>query len=136
MKMEAMKALACTALLTLSTNALAADPAPAAVSATAPSADTSPAVVAFEAQLQAAVSKGRFYPKESVMSGEQGVVEVRFDYDGNGKATNVVLGDVTASRRLNQATIRAVEKAQLPPKPPELASVVHFHIFLKYTLGR
>jgi TonB family protein len=128
-----IKALTCLALLSFATISNAADPTSAPAPATA--ADNVQAVTAFEAQLQKAVEKVVVYPKEAVLSGEQGAVVVEFDYAGDGKATNVTLGATTASGHINRAAVRAVEKATLPPKPPELAKVSHFHIKLTYTLG-
>jgi len=109
-------------------------PAPAAP-VLVPPKDANPAVAAFEALLQKAVDKKARYPKESIMSGDQGMVEVEFDYLGDGKATNITLGAITASGALNRAAMKSVSEADLPPKPPELASMTHFHVMLTYTLG-
>ena len=117
------------ASLLLAGAVLAADPAPTA----ATSLDA--AKVAFQLQLDAAINKGRYYPKKAVLAGEQGTVIVEFDYLGGGKATNATLGAVTASRNLNEAAIHTVERAVLPPKPPELASVTHFQFKVTFTLG-
>ena len=126
------RVLACSAFLLFASGALGADPAPAATTAAA--ADNSQALAAFQAKLQAAVEKGITYPKEAVLSGEQGVVVVEFDYAGDGKASNVTLGATNASGHINRAAVKAVEKATLPPKPAELARMTHFHVKLTYTL--
>ncbi|HEY3644623.1 MAG TPA: energy transducer TonB [Gammaproteobacteria bacterium] len=135
MKIEsAIKTLICSALLSLATGAFAADPAPAPTSTPAAAADNSQALAAFEAQLQKAVEKGVVYPKAAVLSGEHGTVVVEFDYAGDGRATNVTLGASDAGGHINRAAISTVEKAKLPPKPAELAGVMHFQVKLTYTL--
>lgn len=113
-------------------------PLPATPAAPAPqlTAQSDTPMAVFQAQLQKAVNEKRYYPKQAVLSGEQGVVEVEFDYVGDGKATNITLGKTTATKSLNRAALDSVRDAVLPPKPPELASEMHFHIFLKYTLGQ
>jgi TonB family protein len=128
-----IKALTCATLFSFAMISNAADPTSAPAPAT--TADDAQAVAAYEAQLQKAVEKVAAYPKEAVLGGEQGAVVVEFDYAGDGKATNVTLGATTASGHINRAAVRAVEKATLPPKPPELVKVSHFHIKLTYTLG-
>ena len=128
------KAIACSVLLFLMTNALAADTTPASTTVPVAAAVNGQALTAFEAKLQTAVEKGITYPKEAVLSGEQGTVVVEFDYAGDGKATNVTVGTTNASGHLNRAAVHAVEKATLPPKPPELSRVTHFHVKLTYTL--
>jgi len=65
---------------------------------------------------------------------ETGVVTISFDYI-NGVVSNVHIDKGSGSRPLDRSAMAAVQKAQLPPKPAELAGVNHFVIQLNYNLG-
>jgi protein TonB len=88
----------------------------------------------FAASMHNAIEAAKVYPKEAILAGESGVVTVSFDYV-NGVVSNIHIDKSSGARSLDRATIQAVQRAAMPPKPAELAGTSHFVISLEFTLG-
>jgi TonB family protein len=90
---------------------------------------------ALEYSLMQAIEAKRFYPKEAVLKGTQGVVAVAFDY-GGAEATDVVIAKSSRDRALDAAALLAVSRAELPPPPAWLSPrPLHMRINICYSLG-
>lgn len=76
------------------------------------------------------------YPRDAVLAGATGAVTVGFDYI-NGVVSNIKVLRSSGSRSLDRGAMEAVQTAQLPPKPPDLAglNLNHFVITVQYQLG-
>ena len=88
----------------------------------------------FQASMKAAIDAAKVYPKEAILAGETGTVTVSFDYV-NGVVSNIKVDRSSGSRALDRSAMNAVQKAQMPPKPAELAGISHFVVLVNYTLG-
>jgi len=88
----------------------------------------------FQASMKAAIDAAKVYPKEAILAGETGTVTVSFDYI-NGVVSNIKVDRSSGSRALDRSAMNAVQKAQMPPKPAELAGISHFVVLVNYTLG-
>ena len=88
----------------------------------------------FSASMLAAINAAKVYPKEAILAGETGEVVVSFDYV-NGVVSNIKVDRGSGSRALDRAAMTAVQKAQLPAKPAELAGIAHFVFHVAFDLG-
>lgn len=71
----------------------------------------------FEYNVYAAIDRNKLYPRDPILKGEIGSTTVDFDYL-DGKALNIVIAKSSENKELDQASIDAVSKAELPAPPP------------------
>jgi protein TonB len=74
------------------------------------------------------------YPKVALLQGTTGETVVSFDYV-DGMISNIRVDKSSGSHELDNAAVQAVQKAALPPKPTELASLDHFVFHLVFNVG-
>ena len=75
---------------------------------------------AFQYKILDAIEYAKVYPKEAIIGGYQGLAIVSFDYL-DGKASNIKIAKSSKNHYLDEASIRAVSMASLPPPPPVYA---------------
>lgn len=88
----------------------------------------------FEAGMKRAIDSAKVYPKEPLIKGVTGTATVSFDYVG-GVVSDIRVDQSSGDRRLDEAAMQAVQRANLPPKPAELAGTGHFVILVDFSLG-
>ena len=89
----------------------------------------------FYKEIQAAIVRANLYPRDAILSGETGTVQVSYDYL-DGKVSNVKVVKSSGTRSLDHAAVSAVEKANYPLPPAGLAGkLLHLTIGLNYNLG-
>lgn len=72
--------------------------------------------------LAATLAKHKRYPSASRRRGEEGIVKLFFVVDRNGKILDYKITESSGSRRLDDAVMRMLKKAEpLPPFPPEMS---------------
>jgi protein TonB len=71
--------------------------------------------------LAATLAKHKQYPVASRRRGEEGIVKLFFIVDRNGKVLDFRISESSGSRRLDEAVIKMLQKAQpLPPFPTDM----------------
>lgn len=81
-----------------------------------------------------AVESHKRYPPEAVADKAHGVVRISFEYYGGGKATHIEVAHSSGDKRLDVAGVQAVQEADFPDVPPELASVHRFQFDIDFSL--
>jgi len=84
--------------------------------------------------VKSAVEEEIFYPLEAIEKGEEGIVEVKFTLNRQGKVLSCkpVKGE---SQILTKATCMAIEKAQFPPIPESVKNrTISFQLEIEYNL--
>lgn len=131
-------------------------PTPTAVAAPPPAPDTRPALpvaaatpaptppptesdtgarrAAFEAQLRAAVQASVHYPAAAKLMHLHGKTLVAFDYEDR-RVSQVRVAQSSGSAELDRAALAAVQGAEFPPPPGELAGrTLHFDVWVRFFL--
>jgi TonB family protein len=89
---------------------------------------------AYEAKLQAAVQDAAIYPNVARMQRRQGRARIQFEY-ADGKFGPVAVVASSGSAVLDRAAANAVERAQLPQPPEQIAARrLDFLIWVSFTL--
>jgi TonB family protein len=88
----------------------------------------------FSAGMLLAINEQKAYPRVSLLKGETGETVVSFDYV-DGVVSDIHVDRSSGSHELDEAAVRAVQRAVLPPKPAELAGLSHFVFHLVFALG-
>jgi periplasmic protein TonB len=88
----------------------------------------------FSHMMLRAINQQKVYPKLQLVKGVTGETEVAFDYV-DGVVSDVHVVRSSGSYELDQAAMRAVQQAVLPPKPAELAGLDHYVFTLAFDLG-
>ena len=102
-------------------------PAPAAT-------DTGARRAAFEAQLRAAVQAAVHYPAAAKLMRLHGKTLVAFDYQDR-RVGQVRVAQSSDSGELDRAALAAVQGAEFPPPPAELAGrTLHFDVWVRFFL--
>ncbi|MDE2627161.1 MAG: energy transducer TonB [Burkholderiales bacterium] len=102
-------------------------PAPAAT-------DTGARRAAFEAQLRAAVQAAVHYPAAAKLMRLHGKTLVAFDYQDR-RVGQVRVAQSSGSAELDRAAQAAVQGAEFPPPPAELAGrTLHFDVWVRFFL--
>ncbi len=78
------------------------------------------AVAAWQAALSAWIDRHRTYPAAARRREVEGVVQVRFEMDAEGRVTRVELHGPSGSAILDQAAMALLQAARLPPPPPNI----------------
>jgi len=91
-------------------------------------------VADFQYQMLLAIEKEKVYPWEASGSHIEGKVIVSFNYLGDGVARSIHVDDSSGNRYLDEAALKAVANAKLPPKPPELSAAEHFMVAIVFTV--
>jgi protein TonB len=134
------KKLPAPAPATVAPPRIEAPPAPIAavpVEAAA-AAPTSNAVPDWESLLLARLERFKRYPRTARLRGEEGIAQIRFVIDRDGKLLDFALDKSSGVATLDDETLALLERAQpLPPPPPELAGtrvelVVPVRYFLRH----
>ncbi|HEY1773200.1 MAG TPA: energy transducer TonB [Gammaproteobacteria bacterium] len=90
---------------------------------------------ALEHSLAEAINAKKQYPKRAILDGVQGVNLVEFDYSDT-KAANVTVYKSSGDKSLDEASLRAISNAQLPPPPIWLTSrPIRLRMSICYSLG-
>ena len=102
-------------------------PAPAAT-------DTGARRAAFEAQLRAAVQAAVHYPAAAKLMRLHGKTLVAFDYQDR-RVGEVRVAQSSGSGELDRAALAAVQGAEFPPPPGDLAGrTLHFDVWVRFFL--
>ena len=109
-------------------------PSPPPIPTQRPPVNQDSLMAEFQASVKAAIDAQKVYPKESIMAGDTGTVTISFDYI-NGVVSNIHIDKSSGSRPLDRSAMNAVGKAQMPPKPAELAGINHFVVLINFSLG-
>ena len=109
-------------------------PSPPPIPTQRPPVNQDSLMAEFSASMKAAIDAQKVYPKEAIMAGATGNVTMSFDYV-NGVVSNVHIDKSSGERSLDRSALAAVQKAQMPPKPAELAGINHFVIVISFNLG-
>ncbi|TCK06404.1 energy transducer TonB [Phorcysia thermohydrogeniphila] len=86
--------------------------------------------------VKSAIEENIFYPLEAIEKGEEGIVEVKFTLNRQGKVLSCkpVKG---ASRILMEATCIAIERAKFPPIPESVKNrTLSFQLEIEYNLKK
>lgn len=70
----------------------------------------------FERAMYEAIDSQKRYPRESILSGAEGLNTVAFDYT-DGKASDITVSKSSGDKNLDASSVQAVTIAQLPPSP-------------------
>ncbi|MBP2297615.1 energy transducer TonB [Azospirillum picis] len=118
--------------------AAAPAPAPAAMpAAPAPSAAPSRAVPSWQGRVLGHLERHKRYPRAAQARRQEGVAQVRFTIDREGKVLSVQLDRSSGSSLLDEETVEMVRRASPLPAPPEemaqdrIELVVPVQFFLK-----
>lgn len=89
---------------------------------------------AFRSAVRGAVQRAVRYPPDAQLMGEEGAVEVAFDFR-NGRSENVRITRSSDSALLDEAALWTVRNARLPRAPEALRRrVLHFRIWIRFRL--
>jgi len=90
--------------------------------------------ISYIAEVKAAIEESIFYPLEAIERGEEGIVEVKFTLNRQGRVLSCkpVKG---ASQILMKATCMAIERAKFPPIPESVKNkTLSFQLEIEYNL--
>lgn len=89
----------------------------------------------FNSRVKAAIDAAKVYPREAILSGATGIVRVTFYYKDQ-HVSDVQIERSSGNRALDRAAMEAVNKAQYPVPPPQLAGQrIRMVINVQFTLG-
>ncbi|MFP1681153.1 energy transducer TonB [Alloalcanivorax sp. C16-1] len=87
------------------------------------------------AKVRDTIEYNKEYPARARMRRQQGVVEVSFQLNGDGRALDVTLKSSSDSRILDQQSLELVRRLRFPEPPPELAGEpISVTVPIHYTL--
>lgn len=89
----------------------------------------------FQYNIYYAIGGQRLYPKNSLLEGVMGSTTLDFDYL-DGKVANITVAKSSNNRDLDQASLRAVERARYPAPPPaDTGKTLHMEVIVCYSLN-
>ncbi|MBA3979513.1 MAG: hypothetical protein C0462_02825 [Alcanivorax sp.] len=72
-------------------------------------------------KIRDAIERHKEYPAQARLRNQEGVVEVRFEVNGNGRVDNIEVLNSSGSRILDMSTERMLRRLRLPEPPDSIA---------------
>lgn len=98
-----------------------ASPATPGPSLAAPQPTSAQSLATWRAALAAWVEANKRYPNAARLRGLEGTVTIRFTVDPSGRVTEAAIAASAGAAILDEAVLRLLIGAQLPPFPPDMA---------------